>query len=177
MCENLTLVLGGASSGKSNVAEKILINSTLPKTYLASAEAWDVEMRTKIAQHRTDRGPDWHTIEAPLTVSDALAQIGAGGIVLFDCATMWLTNHLLAENDIAAETDRLLAALMDCASPVVVVSNEVGQGIVPENALARRFRIEQGLLNRRLAAEAATVVGVMAGLPFALKGALPAGLA
>ncbi len=122
-------------------------------------------MRDRIAQHREDRGEDWTTVEAPLDLSGALAQVPAGAVVLVDCATLWLTNHLLAERDLDAETRRLLAALAACAAPVAVVSNEVGWGIVPDNALARRFRDAQGRLNQRLAARADLVVGVMAGLP------------
>lgn len=173
MCANITLVLGGASSGKSHLAEKLCFDSGLTRTYIATAQAFDDEMRDKIAQHRTDRGAQWTTIEAPFDVASALTEMAPNHIVLLDCATLWLTNHLLAEHDIIAQTDLLLHALATCASSVVVVSNEVGQGIVPENKLARQFRIEQGRLNRRLAAQAHCVVGVMAGLPFALKGDMP----
>ena len=176
MCSDITLVLGGASSGKSHLAEKICFFSDLSRIYIATAQAFDDEMRDKIAQHRVDRGSDWTTFEAPFDVADTLRGIPSGQIVLLDCATLWLTNHLLADHDISAQTDRLLEALSVCASPIVIVSNEVGQGIVPENKLARQFRIEQGRLNRRLAAQAHCVVGVMAGLPFALKGEMPQAL-
>jgi len=130
-------------------------------------------MRGRIAAHRQDRGDGWTTVDAPLDLTGALAAIPADAAVLVDCATLWLTNHMLAEHDLAVETDRLLAALAACAAPVVVVSNEVGWGIVPDNALARRFRDAQGRLNQQMAAQADLVVGVMAGLPFALKGRLP----
>lgn len=176
MGADITLVLGGASSGKSDLAEKLCLISERPRTYIATAQAFDDEMRFKIAQHQTDRGTQWTTIEAPFDAADRLNTIPSGQIVLLDCATLWLTNHLLADHDITAQTDALLLALSRCASPVVIVSNEVGQGIVPENKLARQFRIEQGRLNRRLAAQAHCVVGVMAGLPFALKGAIPPAL-
>jgi adenosylcobinamide kinase/adenosylcobinamide-phosphate guanylyltransferase len=168
----LTLVLGGARSGKSRLAESLVTSSARPRHYIATAEAWDDEMRARIAQHQSDRGPDWVTWNAPRDVPAVMAQIPAGHAVLLDCATLWLTNHLLAGADIATETAALLAALAACASPVVVVSNEVGWGIVPENALARAFRDHQGRLNQMIAAEAGLVVGVMAGLPFALKGTL-----
>ena len=176
MCAEVTLVLGGASSGKSDIAEKICLYSDLSRFYLASAQVFDEEMRTKVEQHRTARGGDWCTIEEPLAADTVISARQNGEILLFDCASLWLTNHLLAEHDIAQETEALLGALARCAAPVVIVSNEVGQGIIPENALARRFRIEQGVLNRRLAEAADRVVGVMAGLPFALKGTLPEAL-
>ncbi|GAA3863417.1 bifunctional adenosylcobinamide kinase/adenosylcobinamide-phosphate guanylyltransferase [Celeribacter arenosi] len=148
----------------------------MDRIYLASAQLYDEEMRTKAAQHRTDRGPDWRTIEEPLNASEVIFSASDGEILLFDCATMWLTNHLLAENDLIAESARLMEALRETRARVVVVSNEVGLGIVPENALARRFRIEQGALNAQLAGAADCVVGVMAGLPFVLKGAMPEAL-
>ncbi len=170
----LTLVTGGARSGKSRLAERLVRASGLPLTYIATAEAWDDEMRARIAAHRQDRGAGWTTIEAPRDVAGALA--GAGGAVLIDCATLWLTNTMLAGAELEAEIAALLAALTQAAGPVVAVSNEVGWGIVPENALARAFRDEQGRLNQRLAAEADLVVGVMAGLPLVLKGKLPVGI-
>lgn len=173
----LSLVIGGARSGKSRVAEALVTLSGRPRTYIATAQAFDDEMVTRIEQHQTDRGTDWNTIEAPMLLAPALAAVPETGVVLLDCATLWLTNHLLAETDLAQETATLLAALAACPAPVVIVTNEVGGGIVPENRLARRFRDEQGRLNQRLAAQAGLVVGVMAGLPFALKGQLPEGLA
>lgn len=176
MCADLSLVIGGANSGKSDIAEKMIVFSGLPKVYLATAQAFDDEMAAKIARHRADRGPQWLTIDAPLAAGAALLGVQSGQIVLLDCATMWLSNHLLAGSDLAHEQAALLDALAHCPAPVVVVTNEVGQGIVPDNALARRFREAQGRLNRALAAQAGQVVGVMAGLPFALKGALPKGV-
>ena len=168
----LSLVIGGARSGKSRFAETLVTGTGHPRIYVATAEAWDDEMRDRIARHRLDRGDGWTTIEAPRDLCGALAGIHAGRVVLVDCATLWLTNHLLAEADLELETERLLAALAACAAPVVVVSNEVGWSIVPDNALARTFRDAQGRLNQRLAAQAGLVVAVMAGLPMVLKGAL-----
>ena len=130
-------------------------------------------MRTRIARHQADRGTDWTTWNAPRDVVAVLAAIPRGQVVLLDCATLWLANQILADADIAAESSALLAALNACASPVIVVSNEVGCGIVPENALARAVRDHQGRLNQDIAAQADLVVGVMAGLPMVLKGALP----
>jgi adenosylcobinamide kinase/adenosylcobinamide-phosphate guanylyltransferase len=169
----LTLVVGGARSGKSAFAERLIIGSGRPRRYIATAEAWDDEMRTRIAQHQRDRAGDWITVEAPLDLPAALTSVQRGEAVLIDCATLWLTNQLLADNDLPAETERLVSCLAACPAPIIIVSNEVGWGIVPENALARRFRDEQGRLNQRLAAEAALVVTVIAGLPMVLKGQLP----
>lgn len=169
----LTLVVGGARSGKSSFAERLIIATNRPRRYIATAEAWDDEMRARIARHRTGRGPAWTTVEAPLHLAPALANAQPEDAVLIDCATLWLTNHMLADHDLDAQTATLLAALVSCPAPVIVVSNEVGWGIVPDNALARRFRDAQGRLNQRLAAQAQLVVTVIAGLPLALKGQLP----
>jgi adenosylcobinamide kinase/adenosylcobinamide-phosphate guanylyltransferase len=175
----LTLVIGGARSGKSRMAEDLARASGRSKAYIATAEAWDDEMRARIGQHRSGRGTDWQTIEAPRDLPGALevARAGAGqGVILIDCATLWLTNVILAEGDVAAQIADLLAALAACPSPVIIVSNEVGWSIVPENALARRFRDEQGRLNQALAAQANLVLAVMAGLPMVLKGTRPPAL-
>ena len=127
-------------------------------------------MAQKVARHRDMRGDGWTTIEEPIAVADKLAEITDSQTVLIDCATLWLTNIMLGEYDIVAEISALTAALRNCKGPVVIVSNEVGQGIVPDNALSRRFRNAQGTLNQAIAAEADNVVAVMAGLPLALKG-------
>jgi adenosylcobinamide kinase / adenosylcobinamide-phosphate guanylyltransferase len=169
----LTLVIGGARSGKSAFAERLITATPRPRRYIATAAAWDDEMRDRIAQHQRDRTGDWTTVEAPLDLPLALATADAKEAVLIDCATLWLTNHLLADHDIRVETDRLVASIAACPAPVIIVSNEVGYGIVPENALARRFRDEQGRLNQRLAIAASLVVTVIAGLPLVLKGQLP----
>lgn len=168
----LCLILGGARSGKSGLAESLVMETALPRHYIATAEACDDEMRLRIARHQADRDKDWTTWSVPRDVSVTLAQIPPNQVVLLDCATLWLTSHMLAEADITVESAALLKALAACASPVVVVSNEVGCGIVPENALARAFRDHQGRLNQQLAAQAGLVVGVMAGLPVVLKGAI-----
>jgi adenosylcobinamide kinase / adenosylcobinamide-phosphate guanylyltransferase len=169
----LSLVIGGARSGKSTFAEGLVTATTRRRRYIATAEAWDDEMRERIARHRLDRGGDWLTVEAPLDLPAALAGAAPDEVVLVDCATLWLTNHLLADHDLDATTAELLTALAACAAPVVVVSNETGWGIVPDNALARRFRDAQGQLNQRLSAKAGLVVTVIAGLPLILKGHLP----
>ncbi|MCO4846905.1 MAG: bifunctional adenosylcobinamide kinase/adenosylcobinamide-phosphate guanylyltransferase [Yoonia sp.] len=169
---NLTLVLGGAASGKSAYAELLCTQSGRTKIYIATAQVFDDEMATKIAKHLDQRGTGWTTIEAPLDVASALTTAGDKDVVLVDCATLWLTNVILGDHDLDAQTDQFLTALLSCAAPVIIVSNEVGQGIVPDNALSRRFRNAQGQLNQDIAARADTVVAVMAGLPLALKGSL-----
>jgi adenosylcobinamide kinase / adenosylcobinamide-phosphate guanylyltransferase len=167
---DLSVVIGGARSGKSALAERLIVASGCMRRYIATAEARDDEMAARIARHVQDRGPGWVTVEAPHDLTGALGSAEPGEAVLLDCATLWLSNRLLAGADLDADTAGLLAALQACAAPVVVVTNEVGMGIVPDNALARAFRDAQGRLNQRLAMRAARVIGVMAGLPFVLKG-------
>jgi adenosylcobinamide kinase/adenosylcobinamide-phosphate guanylyltransferase len=147
-------------------------SSGLARSYIATAEAWDDEMRDRIAQHQSDRDEGWACFEAPRDLAGALAQVGPG-VVLVDCATLWLSNHLIADSALEPETDRLCFAIQGCKARVIVVSNEVGWSIVPDNPLARRFRDAQGRLNQRLATEAGLVVAVMAGLPMVLKGEMP----
>jgi adenosylcobinamide kinase/adenosylcobinamide-phosphate guanylyltransferase len=165
----LTLVLGGARSGKSRYAESLIAALRPPWIYVATAEAGDAEMAERIALHRSRRGGDWQTIEAPRDLPAALATAAAGTPVLVDCLTLWLSNRMLAGADMEAEVALLEAALDARRSPVVLVSNEVGFGIVPDNVLARRFRDLQGLINQRLAARADRVVLVVAGLPVMVK--------
>jgi adenosylcobinamide kinase/adenosylcobinamide-phosphate guanylyltransferase len=174
----VTLVLGGARSGKSAHAEGLVESQPGPCLYLATAEAGDAEMAERIAAHRARRGGRWSTLEEPLDLAGALARglpAGAGaatapaGAVLVDCLTLWLSNLLAAGRDPAEEGRRLLESLPGVAAPVVFVSNEVGLGIVPMNALARRFRDEAGRLNQAVAAAADRVVFVAAGLPLVLK--------
>lgn len=171
----VTLVLGGARSGKSRHAEQT-IESVLSggiyegATYLATAEALDVEMKARVAEHRDRRGEAWLTVEEPLDLVGALAANADNARpVLVDCLTLWLTNIMMAGRDVDAETQSLVAALQDHGGPVVLVSNEVGLGIVPDNALARDFRDRAGRLNRDVAAAADRVVFVAAGLPLILK--------
>lgn len=172
---HVTLVLGGARSGKSRHAE-LLIESALAgehyerAVYLATAQALDDEMTERVAEHRRRRGPVWRTVEEPLDLVGVLAaNVDPARPILVDCLTLWLTNIMMAGRDLDAETQSLVAALQDHGGPVVLVSNEVGLGIVPDNALAREFRDHAGRLNRDVAAVADRVLFVAAGLPLVLK--------
>jgi adenosylcobinamide kinase/adenosylcobinamide-phosphate guanylyltransferase len=171
----LTFVVGGARSGKSRYGENVI--ATLPPpwqppwAYVATAEARDAEMAERIAAHRARRGPQWRTIEAPRDLAAALAECETAP-VLVDCLTLWLSNQMLADADIDLEMARLEDALTAVKTPIVLIANEVGSGIVPDHPLGRKFRDLQGVLNQRMAAHADRVVLVVAGLPLALKGSL-----
>ena len=165
------LVLGGARSGKSSYAEKMAQSSGLQPLYLATGRAFDGEMENRIAIHRDRRGSDWQTVEEPPDLGGALTlHVAVDRFVLVDCLTLWLTNLMMAERDIAAETARLVAMLPNLAGPVVFVSNEVGFGIVPENRMAREFRDHAGFLHQAVAAVADEVYLIAAGLPLKMKG-------
>ena len=165
----ITLVLGGARSGKSRYAEWLIATYPPPWMYIATAEARDDEMAERIAAHRARRDAGWRTIETPHDIADALAAAPADAAVLVDCLTLWLANVLEGTHDIDAQTARLQDVLAARVGPTVLVSNEVGLGIVPDNALARRFRDLQGTLNQRIAAQAQRVVMMVAGVPIAVK--------
>lgn len=167
---SITLVLGGARSGKSRHAEALLAPCPAPWTYIATAEAWDDEMRARIAEHQARRDARWRTVSAPLDLPGALA--GAGP-ALVDCLTLWLTNLMLGGHDVAAAAAALEDALAARGAPTVLVANEVGLGIVPETKLGRAFRDAAGVLNQRIAARADHVHFIAAGLPLLLKGKLP----
>ena len=169
----LTLVLGGARSGKSRHAEALVEAACAAPCYIATAEPLDEEMRARIAAHRARRGRHWALREAPLALAAALdEEANPVRAVLVDCLTLWLSNLMLAEADIDAEMALLEQTLAAANAPVVLVANEVGSGIVPDNPLGRRFRDLQGILNQRMAARADRVVLVVAGLPLAIKGKL-----
>ena len=172
----LTLVLGGARSGKSHHAETLIAGhlhastSIMRPTYIATAEAGDGEMMTRIAQHRARRGDHWHTKETLLALANTIvAATSDGQPALVDCLTLWLSNAMHAKLDLDTETSTLLNAFTHANGPVVCVSNEVGLGIVPDNALARAFRDAAGRLNQHVAAQADRVDFVAAGLPITLK--------
>jgi adenosylcobinamide kinase / adenosylcobinamide-phosphate guanylyltransferase len=169
----VTLVLGGARSGKSAFAEKLVIGYGRPCLYIATATKSDAEMAARIDRHRSDRSNTFTTVEVPLDLAAALRGLGPDDCALVDCATLWLSNHMIAGHDCDAVSDDLIAALTACPARIVVVSNEVGFGIVPDTPLGRHFRDAQGRLNQRLAAHADAVVFVVAGLPMVLKGQLP----
>jgi len=166
----LTLVLGGARSGKSRYAEALVEGQSGRCSYIATAEPGDAEMQQRIAEHRARRGVRWRTIEAPLDLVGALERSSASdGAVLVDCLTLWLTNLLMAERDIDVETRRLVEVLPHLDGAVVLVSNEVGLGVVPVNALARAFVDHAGRLHQAVAGVAQSVVFLSAGLPLPLK--------
>ena len=167
----VTLVLGGARSGKSRYAERLVEGAASRGTYCATAEAGDAEMACRIAAHRARRGAFWHTVEAPLALAPVIAsEPRSERPLLIDCLTLWLSNLLLAGEPVDEETAALCAALRLAEGPVVVVANEVGMGLVPETPLGREFRDAAGCLNQDVAALADRVVFVAAGLPLMLKG-------
>ncbi len=165
---SVTLVLGGARSGKSRFAESLLAGAHEQRIYLATGQAGDEEMRKRIADHQARRGTGWQTIEAPLDIATPLSLAG-GSPVLVDCLTLWLSNLMAADLVIEEATAGLCQALGKLRAPAVLVSNEVGLGIVPDNALAREFRDQAGRLHQRIAAIADRVFFIAAGLPLTLK--------
>ena len=167
----ITLVLGGARSGKSAFAETLVEAASASRLYIATGQAWDEEMRERIASHQSRRGEGWETVEAPLDLTRALADHARPDRpILVDCLTLWVTNLMLDEHDIAQAFDEMLATLAGLAGPVVLVSNEVGLGIVPDNAMARAFRDHAGRLHQSIASLADEVHFVTAGLPLKMKG-------
>ena len=165
----VTLVLGGARSGKSRYAERLVEGAAVRATYCATATADDPEMAARIAAHQARRGRFWHTVEAPLALPAALAASRPDRPLLIDCLTLWLSNLLCADLPVEPAADALCAGLRRAEGPVVLVANEVGFGIVPETPLGRRFRDAAGILNQQIAALADRVVLVAAGLPLVLK--------
>jgi len=168
-----TLVLGGARSGKSAYAQKAAETKALEShsrlTYIATGEAGDAEMEDRITRHQADRGDNWTTVETPIALPETILTLKAHDVAVVDCLTLWVSNLLMHEMDVEENAGALLAALEKCACPVWLVSNEVGGGIVPENALARRFRDACGHLHQQLAARAEGAVMMVAGVPLKLK--------
>jgi adenosylcobinamide kinase / adenosylcobinamide-phosphate guanylyltransferase len=167
----VTLVLGGARSGKSRYAESLMAALQPPWVYVATAEAGDAEMAERIAAHRARRGPNWRTIEALANLDRVLADHRSEP-VLVDCLTLWLSKLLLDDGALEDEMARVEKSLLLATAPKILVSNEVGAGVVPEHPLGRRFRDLQGILNQRVAALADRVVLMVAGLPLVVKGSL-----
>lgn len=171
----VTLILGGARSGKSRHAESLARGHKGRLIYIATAEVTDEEMRARIDRHRQERGPGWETVEAPVDLVSALRKAdAANAFVLVECITVWVNNLMYHGKDVASEVKRLCAALAETRGRIAIVSNEVGLGIVPDNALARAFRDEAGRANQALAEAADEVVFIAAGLPLTLKKARPA---
>jgi adenosylcobinamide kinase/adenosylcobinamide-phosphate guanylyltransferase len=165
----LILVLGGARSGKSRHAERLICEYPPPWTYIATAEALDDEMGERIAQHRARRDERWQTIEAPRALADAVRNTPADQPLIVDCLTLWLSNRLLGDADLDQDMSGLSEVLALRTAATIIVANEVGLGIVPDNALARRFRDAAGKANQMLAAQADRVEFVAAGLVLRLK--------
>ncbi|WP_158968628.1 bifunctional adenosylcobinamide kinase/adenosylcobinamide-phosphate guanylyltransferase [Chachezhania sediminis] len=173
MLPSRTLVIGGAASGKSAYAESLVEAAPRPHLYLATAEAQDAEMSAKIARHVGRRGSGWQTLECPWDTETCLLGLPQGAVALLDCATIWLSNRMMKDIDPQVAVSDLLAAIDGCKARLVVVTNELGHGIVPADALSRRFREAHGRMNIALAKQADAVTLVTAGLPQALKGELP----
>ena len=165
----IILITGGARSGKSTRAEARAREFAGQPVYIATAEALDAEMRERIARHRARRGNEWLERETPLELVGAINETDGGGARLVDCLTLWLTNLMLAERNWEKEAAALAEMLGRQKSPVVLVTNEVGLGIVPDNALARRFRDAAGILNQMIARAADEVEFIVAGLPMRVK--------
>lgn len=173
-------VTGGCRSGKSSYAQRYAESAGKRRIYLATSQALDDEMRQRIRTHQESRGAGWDTIEEPIEVKDALVKAAMqADVVLLDCITLWVTNCLMAEmsdEEIFSRADDLARTFSEIPCSVAIVSNEVGSGIVPEHALARRFRDLAGAVNQRIAAKADTVVLSVSGIPLAVKGTLPISL-
>ena len=167
-------ITGGARSGKSRLAEELAERFGGPLAYIATCEPRDAEMEERIARHRERRGHAWHTIEEPFALADALRRLdGSFKGMLVDCITLWLTNLLLRSDDpqkVLADVNALIASFPSLQTPLLLVSSEVGMGIVPENSLARTFRDLAGEANELLAKAADEVYVMFSGLPLKLKG-------
>lgn len=164
------LIVGGARSGKSHYGEKLVEQSGKKPVYLATAEARDDEMLDRINVHQQRRSDHWQTIEEPFEIAEIIEEMAAPDtIILIDCLTLWLSNLMTEQKDVASALKRLLICLENTKGPVILISNEVGLGIVPDNALARSFRDEAGRINQAVASTASDVLFMVAGLPICLK--------
>jgi adenosylcobinamide kinase/adenosylcobinamide-phosphate guanylyltransferase len=167
----VAFVLGGARSGKSRFAEIMARETGLDRHYVATGRAFDDEMGQRIATHQADRGHDWTTHEVIVDLAGALAELdGPSRVVVVDCLTLWVTNLMMEQADMTAAADALVARLSCCTAHVILVSNEVGLGIVPENQMAREFRDHAGRLHQKVAAIADQVFFMAAGLSLKMKG-------
>ena len=163
------LITGGARSGKSSFAEKRTLSYGTSVIYIATAQAFDEEMENRIRLHQQRRGDEWRTISEPFAIANTLMSLDGQGACLVDCLTLWLSNLIFAEEDISNATSSLIEAIAARRDPVILVTNEVGGGIVPENALARRFRDEAGRLNQIVAEAVDEVYTCISGIPLKLK--------
>ena len=165
------LVLGGARSGKSAFAERLVVETGLSRHYIATGRAFDDEMRDRIARHRDDRGGGWETHEEPLALAETILAVARPDrAVLVDCLTLWVTNLMLEERDMGEAFAGLAKAIEAAPGHIVFVSNEVGLGIVPDNRMARAFRDHAGRLHQQVAAIVPQVYFIAAGLPLKMKG-------
>ncbi|MEO9598905.1 bifunctional adenosylcobinamide kinase/adenosylcobinamide-phosphate guanylyltransferase [Parasphingorhabdus sp.] len=168
--EHITLILGGTRSGKSSFAQDLAEKNGDKLVYVATAQAFDEEMEDRIHRHQNDRGSGWQTVEETRDLASVItAYSSPETMLLIDCLTIWLSNLMLAEADLETAQDQLVKALSEAPGPIIMVSNEVGAGIVPETPLGRRFRDESGWMNQRVAAAAHDVALITAGLPLWLK--------
>ena len=168
----LAFICGGAKSGKSRFAQNLAESLPAPRLYMATGEALDDEMAARIVRHQQDRGPEWQTLEEPRALATVLRESdGHFGVILVDCLTLWLSNLLIRpETDLDGEKRQLIEVLHVMTTPVIMVTNEVGWGIVPANPLARKFREAAGVLHQEIAALADAAILVVSGLPLYLKG-------
>jgi adenosylcobinamide kinase/adenosylcobinamide-phosphate guanylyltransferase len=173
MTRKVYFITGGARSGKSAFAEKLASTLNGKRAYIATAQALDAEMAAKIEKHRKDRGTTWDTYEEPLAVAELLAKLSRSyDVALLDCLTLWLSNvmaHADGDGEVQSRSDELVAAVRDFKGSCIVVSNEVGLGIVPDNPLARKFRDSAGMLNQKMAREADEVYFTASGIPMRIK--------
>mgnify|MGYP006247435665 FL=1 len=168
MCLTI-LVTGGARSGKSSFAEKRTKQLGSSLMYIATSEIIDSEMEKRVAEHQARRGSEWQTLHAPLKLAEALSETDGKGPCLVDCLTIWLNNLIFHNEDTIVATKELIKVLEQRSDPVVLVTNEVGSGIVPENALARRFRDEAGRMNQIISQVADEVYLSVSGIPLQIK--------
>ncbi len=174
MKKKITFVIGGCKSGKSNCAVRLAETYRVRKIFVATSVPFDDEMKDRIARHQAERDDSWKTIDAPVSLPETIAEHGhEGNVILVDCLTLWINNLLMMDEDldkVAGKVDRLTKALSLASCPIVLVSNEVGAGIVPENRLARLFRDAAGMANQKIAAVADQVVWMVAGISNVIKG-------
>ena len=163
------LITGGARSGKSSFAEKQTLSYGAPVIYIATAKAYDQEMEKRIQIHKQRRGGEWLTVNDPIEIADTLIALDGQGVCLVECLTLWLSNLMFAEKDVSEATSSLIEAITARRDPVILVTNEVGSGIIPENELARRFRDEAGHLNQVVAEAVNEVYTCISGIPLKLK--------